>query len=126
MSEEKAVMGSIGWVDLTIDDASGLRDFYKSVVGWTSGELDLGGYSDYTMHDANGTAVTGVCHARGQNAGLPAQWLIYVNIPDLDASLEAVKKHGGKVLGGPRGDGPRFAIIQDPAGAVMALYEPKS
>ena len=27
-------IGKIGWIDMTVDDASGLRDFYQQVVGW--------------------------------------------------------------------------------------------
>lgn len=27
-------IGKIGWIDMTVDDASGLRDFYQKVVGW--------------------------------------------------------------------------------------------
>jgi predicted enzyme related to lactoylglutathione lyase len=26
-------IGKIGWIDMTVDDASGLRDFYQKVVG---------------------------------------------------------------------------------------------
>ena len=34
MSEPEQEVGSIGWVDLSVDDAHGLRDFYAAVVGW--------------------------------------------------------------------------------------------
>ena len=27
-------VGTIGWTDLTVPDADGLRDFYSAVVGW--------------------------------------------------------------------------------------------
>jgi predicted enzyme related to lactoylglutathione lyase len=27
-------IGKIGWIDMTVDDANSLRDFYKDVVGW--------------------------------------------------------------------------------------------
>ena len=29
-------VGKIGWIDMTLDDAPGVRDFYKAVVGWES------------------------------------------------------------------------------------------
>jgi predicted enzyme related to lactoylglutathione lyase len=29
-----ADIGKIGWIDITVDDAGGLRDFYAKVVGW--------------------------------------------------------------------------------------------
>lgn len=116
-------VGKIGWIDLTVDDAQGLSEFYRSVVGWKSEPVDMGGYQDYCMLPADGGAVAGVCHARGVNAGIPAQWLIYVTVADLEASLERCRALGGEVVRAARGLGGRFAIVRDPAGAVCALYQ---
>jgi predicted enzyme related to lactoylglutathione lyase len=68
----------------------------------------------------------GICHARGHNAGLPPHWLVYISVADLAKSLRACKAHGGKVLVGPKGTAPhsRYAVIQDPTGAVAALVQP--
>jgi predicted enzyme related to lactoylglutathione lyase len=117
--------GRIGWVDLTVDDAPRVRDFYTAVAGWTAQGLSMGDYEDYVMNAPDGSSQAGVCHARGNNAGLPAQWLVYITVTDLDARLAQVETHGGRVLRGPRGAGPsgRFAVIEDPAGAVCALFE---
>lgn len=125
MSEKPAV-GSIGWVDLTIADAEGIRDFYAEIVGWQPEALDMGGYSDFVMKEPeSGKSVTGVCHARGGNADLPPQWLVYFVVVDLDASLAAVARRGGKALSAIRSMGPtaRYVVIQDPAGAVCMLYQ---
>ncbi len=119
-------VGSIGWVDLTVPDADALREFYRSVVGWSSAAVDMGGYDDWTMSTPeSGMAVAGVCHARGVNVGLPTQWLVYVTVADLDRSLTRCAELGGAVLAGPRdmGGHGRFAVIRDPAGAVVALRE---
>ncbi len=127
MSEVKIpAVGSIGWVDLTVADAKGVRDFYAAVTGWTTAEVPMGTYNDYCMSEAGGTAVAGVCHARGANADLPAQWLIYIVVADLDASLAVCREQGGALVAGPRSMGPsaRFAVIRDPAGALAALYQP--
>lgn len=126
MSNSKPKPGTIGWVDLTVSDADGVRDFYKAVVGWDHQPQSMGDYDDYSMMPAaSDTPVVGICHARGQNAGLPPQWLIYVVIEDLDGALEQCREHGGTILQGPRnlGKESRIAVIQDPAGAVMALWE---
>ena len=79
--------GTISWTDLTIADAERLRDFYESVADWSPESLPMGGYADYVMKDAAGAAVAGICHARGANADLPAQWLIYITVEDLDHSM---------------------------------------
>jgi len=125
MSEAKRV-GTIGWFDLTIPDADRARDFYRDVVGWTASEFDMGGYRDYCMHPPGAEEpIAGVCHARGQNVGLPAQWLMYITVADLAASLAKCKELGGKVVCEPRSMGSygTMAVIQDPAGAVCALIE---
>jgi predicted enzyme related to lactoylglutathione lyase len=123
----KVEIGSINWADLTVPNADEVRDFYSAVVGWTPVALDMGGYSDYCMNvpESNRT-VAGVCHARGGNANLPAQWLVYITVEDLDKSAQACVERGGKILAGPTGMGPqgRYCVIQDPAGAAAALFEP--
>jgi hypothetical protein len=118
-------IGKIGWVDLTVPEAGRVRDFYRAVVGWQSEGVEMGGYEDYCMLPEEGGAVAGVCHARGANAGLPAQWLVYITVADLEASLEACRRLGGSVLREPRGLGGagRFAVLRDPAGAVCALFQ---
>ncbi|MGE0640147.1 MAG: VOC family protein [Thermoanaerobaculia bacterium] len=118
-------VGSIGWIDLTIEDAPAIRDFYSAVVGWKSAELDMGGYPDFVLsRPGDDESVAGVCHARGGNAGLPPVWMIYIVVADLDASLEQVRARGGEVLSPVRKVGAdRYAVIRDPAGAAAALYQ---
>ena len=127
MSEDKQPTGTIPWIDLTVDDADRVRDFYQAVVGWSSSPVKMGEYDDYCMlPPGEDRPVTGICHARGENLGLPAQWLIYILVKDLAASIEACRREGGQILLGPKNAGPsgRFCVIRDPAGAVAALFEP--
>ncbi|UCE03680.1 MAG: hypothetical protein JSW67_05710 [Candidatus Latescibacterota bacterium] len=72
--------------------------------------------------------MAGVCHARGGNVGLPAQWLIYITVSDLDASIARCSELGGKVVVPAKGYGGqgRYCVIEDPARAVVALFEPAS
>ncbi|MGB3561682.1 MAG: VOC family protein, partial [Thermoanaerobaculia bacterium] len=85
--DSKPEIGKIGWTDLTVDNADDVRDFYTAVVGWKPSPVDMGGYSDYSMITPDtGEPIAGVCHARGSNADLPAQWLIYITVADVDAS----------------------------------------
>ena len=116
--------GSIVWTDLTVSNAQEVRNFYSQVVGWQATPLDKGGYTDFCMGPAD-APVAGVCHARGSNASLPAQWLIYITVDDLDYSIGECARLGGRVIDGPRPmPGGRFCVIQDPAGAVCALIQP--
>jgi len=117
--------GTIGWIDLTVTDADRLRQFYADVTGWSSSPVDMGGYADFNMAPPGGPPVAGVCHARGGNADLPSQWLIYIVVADLDASLRRAAELGGRVVTGPKNMGGhgRYAVVQDPAGAVAALWQ---
>jgi predicted enzyme related to lactoylglutathione lyase len=127
MSETKLKPGSIGWTDLTVPNATEVRDFYSKVAGWGSTDVDMGGYSDYGMTlPGEGGMVAGICHARGVNAGLPPCWIVYIIVPDLDASVRACARHGGEIVAPPKSMGGmgRYCIIRDPAGAVAGLFEP--
>ena len=124
MSEqEKPQVGSIVWHDLTVPDAKSITDFYCDVIGWQAAPHEMGSYHDFDIKTPkDGAIITGICHARANNANLPPQWLIYVQVADVDASAERCLTLGGQVLDGPRQMGDyRFCVIQDPAGAMLAL-----
>lgn len=122
MSEQT---GKIGWIDITVDDATGLRDFYADVVGLAPEAVGMGEYDDFNMTmPASGEPVCGICHARGGNKDLPGGWLVYFVVDDVEASAAACVEKGGTVLVEPRGlaEG-RFCVIEDPSGATAALYQ---
>lgn len=126
MPQPLSTVGSIGWIDLTVPDAERVHKFYAAVVGWVPDPVDMGGYADFNMTSpSSGQPVTGVCHQRGVNADLPAQWLIYIHVADLESSMRRVVELGGRVLAGPKGFAGqgRYCVIEDPAGAVAALYQ---
>ena len=125
MSDNTEV-GKIGWIDMTVDDADGVRDFYKTVVGWGSESVGMGDYSDYAMTmPSSDEAVSGICHARGSNADLPTGWLIYITVEDVEASAAACTENGGEIVIPIKGlAGGRFCVIRDPAGSAAALYQP--
>ena len=127
MSENKIpAVGTIGWFDLTVENAEGVRDFYQAVAGWIHEPVNMGDYSDYSMLPPGASdPVAGVCHKRGENAGLPSQWLMYIIVEDVDQSITACREMGGEVVAGPKSMGDaRYCVIRDPAGAVCALYQP--
>ena len=122
--ETKPALGRIAWTDLTVKDAPAIRDFWAQVAGWSPDEVSMGEYADFNMRDAEGRPAAGVCHARGSNADLPPVWLSYVSVADLDVSLEAAVRLGGEVAVDPRGPvGGRMAVVRDPAGSTLALWE---
>jgi predicted enzyme related to lactoylglutathione lyase len=63
---DDAEIGKVGWIDITVDDATGLRDFYSAVTGWNPKDVSMVEYSDFmlTMPE-NDEPAAGICHARG-------------------------------------------------------------
>jgi uncharacterized protein len=120
------VTDGVVWVDLTVPNADAVRDFYAGVAGWSVSEVDMGGYADYTMRDAAGEDVAGVCHSRGANADLPPGWIVYFRVDDVEAAAARCVELGGEVLRGPTppSEHGRTCYVRDPSGAVAALFEP--
>lgn len=122
-----APVGRIAWLDLTVADADATRDFYRQVVGWSvqNVELEDGSehYADYNMLVADENPAAGVCHARGQNVGLPPVWMIYLPVGDLAESLRRVEEEGGKVVKAMQDQNGAYAYaaVQDPVGVYLAL-----
>jgi predicted enzyme related to lactoylglutathione lyase len=119
--------GTIGWIDLTVEDAETVRDFYRELAGWTAAPVDMGAYSDFTMFPAGSeTPVGGICHARGTNASMPPRWMLYITVEDADACAERCEALGGKVVVPPRdmGSHGRYCVLEDPGGAVAAFFAP--
>jgi predicted enzyme related to lactoylglutathione lyase len=127
MSEVPApAVGTIGWIDLTVEHADALRDFYAAVTGWTPTGITMGDYDDYAMCAPDGNAVAGICHARGSNADIPPQWMMYIIVADVHESVRQCEARGGSIIGAVRDQAgqAQYAVIRDPAGAVCALYQP--
>ena len=120
-------IGSIISADLTVNNAENIKEFYKEVIGWEPEPFQIkdenGSYEDYVMKDSSGTWVGGVCHARGVNLGIPPQWMVYVNVSDIEKSLEKCLALGGKVIKKSMSkEGTiHYAMIQDPSGAILAI-----
>ena len=65
----------------------------------------------------------GVCHKRGANSDLPNQWIVYVHVEDIAKSAKKCLELGGKILKESKNEdgGYQYVLIEDPAGACLAL-----
>ncbi len=119
MSEQESL-----WFDLTVEDAVRVRDFYVATLGWTFDPMSMDAYDDFVMK-AKGTAVAGICHARGPNEGFPPVWLPYFEVDSLKESLAICQAQGGTQVTEVRSTVPgmKYVVIRDPAGACAALFE---
>ena len=116
--------GRVIWRELTSDDFNKSKAFYGELFGWVFEDMDMGPAGKYPIIKANGKGIGGM--AAPQMKGQPNAWLTYVCVDDVDASLEAVKANGGKVLA-PAMDIPtvgRIGVLADFAGAAIAVMRP--
>lgn len=104
------------WVDNLVADPAATMAFYAELFGW---EFDGPGPGDYYVATVRGRDVAGV----GQAApGASAGWNTYVSVTSADdtaRSAERVLVEPFDVL--PAG---RLAALEDPAGAVIGVWEP--
>jgi predicted enzyme related to lactoylglutathione lyase len=116
--------GRICWNELMTTDPKAAISFYKTVVGW--GTQGWEGDHSYTMWTVGGTAVGGLMDLpdEASKMGAPPNWLMYVAVPDVDATLRQAVGLGARALVQPK-DIPnmgRFAVLGDPQGANFALF----
>ena len=120
--------GKFVWYDLMTTDPAAAQDFYTKVIGWGT-ETWEGAEEPYDMWTNARGPLGGVMQlpeeARAQ--GAPPHWLAYIAVEDVDATVAKATELGGNVLMPPM-DIPevgRFAVLADPAGAVIAAFRPE-
>lgn len=118
--------GRFVWYELLTSDPEGAKTFYSKVVGWTPQDMPMPGMT-YTLLNVGDRGVAGLMGFQPHMPpGIPPNWTSYVAVDDCDASAEQAKALGGSLITGPM-DIPgvgRFAIIADPAGAVISIMKP--
>ena len=109
----KKSVGAVTWLDLTVQDAAQIRDFYGEVVGRRPEGADMEGYQDFVMNQPEGgECVAGICHARGPNADLPPVWLVYITVADLEHSVGALPRPGRRDPGRSQGHGRSRPVLR--------------
>ena len=118
------IRGRFVWHELMTTDTNAAAAFYTKLVPW---KTEPSGMPGYTLWMSGGNRAAGLMSLPdGEAPGTPPQWLIYVGSPDVDATVEAAQKLGGRVLK-PASDIPsvgRFAVLADPQGAAFAVFKP--
>jgi predicted enzyme related to lactoylglutathione lyase len=109
--------GCMVWNELATADVARAAAFYGELLGWEA-EPDATGYATIR---ANGSVNGGIRPLRDDEA--PA-WLVYFTTGSCDEAAARVRDAGGTVINGPMdGTVGRIAVVRDPQGAVLALYE---
>lgn len=111
------------WNELHVPDPGAAVDFYGRVLGYQHRVFGPGGDEPYVILSRDGVDRGGVTSA-GCREG-PSHWLPYVHVKDVDRAAARARNAGGQVrmVEDIPGVG-RFAVIVEPAGAVLALLSP--
>jgi uncharacterized protein len=104
------------WVDNLVPDPGEAMIFYGQLFGW---EFDGPGPGEYYVARLRGRDVAGVMQAP---PGVPPGWSTYVSVK----SAEDTARAAGRVVVEPLDALPagRLAALEDPAGAIVGVWEP--
>jgi len=122
--------GTFCWFELGTTDPAAAKQFYANLFNWSANDADMGPGGIYTTFTLEGHG-TGACYALSAEMkaqGVPPHWMIYVAAADADATAAKVAPAGGKVVMGAFDvmDFGRMAVLQDPAGAAISIWQPKT
>ncbi|MGH3869484.1 MAG: VOC family protein [Pseudonocardiaceae bacterium] len=121
--------GTPNWVDLQTPDPDAAKSFYGQLFGWRYEDRPLPQGAVYSMAVKDDGVVAAIAlQALGMAAqGAPPMWNTYLAVDDVDAVAARVEPAGGKLLMAPFDvmDAGRTAVVMDPTGAVVALWQAK-
>jgi predicted enzyme related to lactoylglutathione lyase len=119
--------GTFSWTDLSTPDPEGAKRFYAGLFGWEAEDTQIpedAGGGVYTMLRLDGKSSAAISAAR---EGQMTAWTSYITVEDVDATARRAGELGGTVLAEPFDvlEAGRMAVVQDPTGAVFALWQPR-
>jgi predicted enzyme related to lactoylglutathione lyase len=119
--------GTFCWIDLSTSDGAAAKKFYTELFGWTAVDMPVGPDMTYTMLQIDGKDVAALYQQGENEQGIPPHWNSYVSVTSADEIAARAKALGGTVLAEPFDvmEEGRMAIIQDPTGAVVGVWQPK-
>jgi predicted enzyme related to lactoylglutathione lyase len=125
MAEGKYTHGRVVWRELLTNDVDKARAFYSELLNWKiEPGMDMGPGGTYFMISANGKQIGGMMKSPSELKSA-SFWMSVVSVADVDATVAAATKNGGKTLN-PLVDMPsvgRYATIADADGAALSLLK---
>jgi len=122
---ESHAPGNFCWVELATNDQPGAKKFYQTLFGWGAEDQPMGPGETYTLFKQRGRDVAAGYSLRPEQKGVPPSWLVYVRTASANDSAARAMELGGTVVAAPLDvfDAGRMAVLQDPTGAVFAVWE---
>src|SRR5262245_52169031 len=109
-------------IELTTDNPAKAKEFYGKLFNWNFEDMPMPA-GTYTMVKAGDGPGGGIM--KRPAAEVPTAWLPYVEVASVDEAVAKTTKLGGKVMKGktPIPDMGSFAILLDPTGGAIGVYE---
>ncbi len=114
------------WFELLTDDCDAAGAFYTEALGWRTEPITPFGDGTYhVIFPNNGlTPAGGIVHyPKAIRGSAPAGAVVYVEVDDLDASLASFQAAGGVVRSTTREDPHSSAVVADPWGNRLGLWQ---
>ena len=119
----KPLAGAWLWPELWSSDPAAATAFYGEVLELDAvTETDESGLTHHILGKGNTARATAIAMPV---EGVEPNWLLYIMVDDLAATLKAALANGGEILLPPRAGEMNsvIAIIADPTGGVLALQQ---
>ncbi|HET9162507.1 MAG TPA: VOC family protein [Solirubrobacterales bacterium] len=118
--------GAVVWNELNTRDPEAARSLYGAVFDWSFEEREFE-TGAYTSIESGGDSVGGMIDITGRAPDeVPAHWLVYFAVDDVDAAVARATDAAGAVALEPFdiAEVGRIAIVKDPFEAVFAVMAP--
>jgi hypothetical protein len=110
--------GSLAWNELASTDPDASAEFYRELFGWRIEPFE--GTEGYLgIQNSEGQSNGGI---RAATEHEPSYWLVYFGAEDADATAAKATELGATTLAQMDIGVGKIAVLQDPQGAVFALY----
>ncbi|HHN66701.1 MAG TPA: VOC family protein [Thermopetrobacter sp.] len=114
------------WHELNCHDLDAAAAFYHRTLGWEFEDARASGGGAYLIARRDGRPVAGFHRLAAESRGrIPAHWLSYMMVEDMDDAIETARASGGRIVRPPfevPGVG-RLALITDNHDALIGLFE---
>jgi uncharacterized protein len=116
--------GTFSWTDLGTSDADAAKSFYTGLFAWEMEDMPIPDGGVYSMARLNGKYAAAIYAAQ---EGQPTAWASYVTVDDVDATTRRAGALGATAMVEPFDvlQAGRMAVLQDPTGAVFAVWQPR-
>jgi uncharacterized protein len=112
--------GAPCWIELSSGDLGAANQFYSQLFGWQAEDQgeQMGHY--YIYRQGGQMIAGGMTNPQGN------YWVTYVCTQNAEAAANAAREAGGQVIVGPMQvmDLGSMAVVTDPAGAALGIWQP--